>query len=315
VIRKPTVLVLGAGASIPYGFPSGAQLRKEICKLAANPAPIQTGMAVLSLGGVDVGELQIFGEAFAKSNIVSIDAFLAKRPELARIGKLVIAAILCDREKPDRLFSDENDDHWYQLLWNAIHPDTQAAPDVLRNNLRVISFNYDRSLEFFLHQAIKHSWGLSDDEAMKLVNKLWFLHVYGSLGKFEATPQPGHRTYGQHLDADGLKAAAESIQVIPEARDDKAFQMARTWLDWAERIWFLGFGFDSLNIERLGLSSVLEYKKQHSKPMPMIFASAYGRTREELASDGARLTGGLCPLNAIREDSSSTLRQTPYLLS
>ena len=32
MITKPTVLILGAGASINYGFPSGLQLKALICK-------------------------------------------------------------------------------------------------------------------------------------------------------------------------------------------------------------------------------------------------------------------------------------------
>ena len=32
MITTPTVLILGAGASINYGFPSGLQLKAEICR-------------------------------------------------------------------------------------------------------------------------------------------------------------------------------------------------------------------------------------------------------------------------------------------
>jgi hypothetical protein len=31
MIKIPTVLILGAGASSPYGFPSGSTLRDQIC--------------------------------------------------------------------------------------------------------------------------------------------------------------------------------------------------------------------------------------------------------------------------------------------
>jgi len=33
VINENTVLIIGAGASAPYGFPTGSELRSEILKL------------------------------------------------------------------------------------------------------------------------------------------------------------------------------------------------------------------------------------------------------------------------------------------
>ena len=40
MISKPTVLVLGAGASQPYGFPVGRELAETVCKeFVANGEP------------------------------------------------------------------------------------------------------------------------------------------------------------------------------------------------------------------------------------------------------------------------------------
>lgn len=33
MITENTIFILGAGASKPYGFPTGAELREQICKL------------------------------------------------------------------------------------------------------------------------------------------------------------------------------------------------------------------------------------------------------------------------------------------
>ncbi|WP_156096076.1 hypothetical protein [Methanobacterium sp. SMA-27] len=38
MIKTPTVFVLGAGASIPYGYPSGEKLREEICHELEDPS-------------------------------------------------------------------------------------------------------------------------------------------------------------------------------------------------------------------------------------------------------------------------------------
>jgi hypothetical protein len=38
MIKTPTVFVLGPGASIPYGYPSGEKLREEICHELEDPS-------------------------------------------------------------------------------------------------------------------------------------------------------------------------------------------------------------------------------------------------------------------------------------
>jgi hypothetical protein len=32
MIKRPTVLILGAGASVPFGFPSGRQVLDDVCR-------------------------------------------------------------------------------------------------------------------------------------------------------------------------------------------------------------------------------------------------------------------------------------------
>jgi len=41
MITKPTVLVIGAGASKPYGFPTGQELRDYILELANPEADLE----------------------------------------------------------------------------------------------------------------------------------------------------------------------------------------------------------------------------------------------------------------------------------
>ena len=47
---------------------------------------------------------------------------------------------------------------------------------------------------------------------------------------------------------------------------------------WAERICFLGFGFDHLNMKRLDLKTVMEHRGAN---LPTIYASVLGRTSQE----------------------------------
>ena len=52
-----------------------------------------------------------------------------------------------------------------------------------KNNLRIITFNYDRSLEEFLLRAIQAKFGLPEWEAFDLFKEAVSIeHVYGDLG-------------------------------------------------------------------------------------------------------------------------------------
>jgi hypothetical protein len=91
-------------------------------------------------------------------------------------------------------------------------------------------------------------YGVDRDEAIELRKHIEIIHVYGVLQNLEDRP------YGK---IDDLSNAAECIKVIPEARkeDDKEFTRAKEIISWAGKICFIGFGFDDLNVNRLGLNS------------------------------------------------------------
>jgi len=56
-----------------------------------------------------------------------------------------------------------------------------------------------------------------------------------------------------------------------------------TWFDWAERVCFLGFSFDPLNVRRLGLADVIRTKVAKGQALP-VFASVYGLTAAEVGA-------------------------------
>ncbi len=255
MIKKPTVLILGAGASKPYGLPLGSELRYSICQATDNANDLANTLK--KVVGIDQAETIDFARQFRRSHVKSIDAFLAKRTEFTNVGKLAIAAILIGRESPGRLEHIDEAEHWYAYMWNLMIQDINDVSELHFNRIKFITFNYDRSLEYFLHSAIKHTFGVEDAKAYEVLNKIEILHVYGSLGNFHYLPGNGARQYLDDLNPDSLHIAAEGIEIIPEARNDsKAFMRARDICADVENIGFLGFGFDALNIERLGLANV-----------------------------------------------------------
>lgn len=256
---KKITLVLGAGASHAMGYPVGSGLRSKILELSIverQPFAIPAGLYY------EDGLLQRFVDSFRRSQMQSIDAFLARRPEFSEIGKRSIAALLLEVEDEQRLFSAEHRDHWYRYFFNKFAAENWEHLDF--SNISIATFNYDRSLEKFLHESIKESYGKSNAEAAEKLNTLKIVHIYGSLG----SPVPGERNYlayGGGVTGAKVVIAAKSLRVIPEGRDDdEALAIAREMLLKANRIAFMGFGFDETNVARLHAEQTC--KRKQSQP-------------------------------------------------
>lgn len=256
MITIPTTLVLGAGASKPYGFPTGRELRAELCS---------PGMLKGLEKKFSKEDVRAFCDAFQKSQMPSIDAFLGRRgndrvgyvgsPTFSELGKAAIAYLLIQREAADQLFH-ERDDHWYQYLWSRISDSLDSFPS---NRLRIITFNYDRSLEAYLLTALQHAFGVPEHQAASLLRHIPILHVYGQLGTLPelswTTQQETRRYEGDNVTPLAIAVAANGIRVIDEHRDDdEVFAQAYEYLSTSQRICFIGFGFDETNVRRLQLA-------------------------------------------------------------
>lgn len=243
---KKITLVLGAGASHAMGYPVGAGLRSKILEIGNTD---RQHFAITAGLYFEEGLLQRFVDSFLRSQMFSIDAFLARRPEFSDVGKRAIAALLLEIEDELHLRRTESRDHWYRYFYNRFAAESWEHLDF--SNISIVTFNYDRSLEKFLHEAIKESYGRTDAEAAAKLDSLNIVHIYGSLG----SPVPGkkdHLIYGGPVTAAKVKVAANSLKVIPEGRDeDVALNIARKMLMEADCIAFMGFGFDETNVARL----------------------------------------------------------------
>jgi len=252
---KNITLVLGAGASQAMGYPVSSDLRNKILNLGM----VDRQSYAIPAGLYSEDDLlQKFVNSFKQSQMFSIDAFLARRPEFSEIGKRSIAALLMEVEDEQRLLNIEHRDHWYRYFYNKFSVETWEHLDF--SNISIVTFNYDRSLEKFLHESIKGSYGKSNAEAAEKLDSLKIVHIYGSLG----SPVPGKKdylAYGGAITAQNIQIAADSLKVIPEGRDDDAaLNTAREMLAAADCIAFMGFGFDETNIARLDAKNTCKCK-------------------------------------------------------
>jgi hypothetical protein len=103
MITTPTVLILGAGASCPYGFPTANGLKDDIREAFSHPTT--KGSQLLSgKSGYSPDEFFEFRDAFLKSGRSSVDSFLEHRPKFLDVGKLAIAYCLIPYEDEAKLY-------------------------------------------------------------------------------------------------------------------------------------------------------------------------------------------------------------------
>src|SRR5688500_18151883 len=112
MICKRTVFVLGAGASMPYGFPSGPALRHEICTETLMPGdPRHRLLMEMGFYFSDVEECRV---AVARSWASSIDMFIASRTDHAEVAKAAIAMTIAKYERENDLFFAEPQGDWFR---------------------------------------------------------------------------------------------------------------------------------------------------------------------------------------------------------
>ncbi len=240
----PTVVILGAGASHPYGFPLGRELRDLICGMG------DTELQNVWSDSNDLHRAHDFIRVLSTSGYVSVDAFLEAREEFVNVGKLAIALQISRLEDEGKLFPPvaAGAHCWYEVLANALF-----STDLVRRNgggcfenLKIITFNYDRSLERYLMTVANNRQGSGLNMHRQEIEDL-IIHVHGSLGSLR------YRPYIPNATADAIGQSSQSIQIAHEADDaSRGFKIAKEALHNAKRIWFFGFGYYEPNMRRLG---------------------------------------------------------------
>ena len=248
MITTPTVMILGAGASCPYGFPLGRDLRNQICRMGdAEQDDLQ----------FNPDERRLFEKlrsTLSTSGHSSVDAFLETRQELVEIGKIAIAFQISRLEDESKLFPPTAPtDSWYESLANLVLPPTLRGlgwGDYSKNlsSLKIITFNYDRSLERYL-TTVANNRLQSDLQSPRPEIDALIVHVHGSLGELS------RRSYVPNATADDIRRSSRSILIVHEAPDEsREFKTAKEALRAAQQILFFGFGYYEPNMKRLGFA-------------------------------------------------------------
>jgi len=289
MIEQPIVLILGAGASIPYGFPSGGKLKQVILE-ALDPNKGTRFPSILNQLGVKSKIIKDYYHDLYFSGCSSVDAFLEHRPEFVEVGKLSIAISLIPFEKDNFLFKAKNiDNSWCHFLFSKMKVDFNSFD---KNRISIITFNYDRSIEHFLFTVLINSYGKSEEQCAEKIRNIPIIHVYGRLGALPwQESQEIKKKYDEHIDYDSrnnLKIIYKLSEQINIISDDKLniseFNTSFENMSSARYIYFLGFGYNETNMKRLRIKDV-KIKDPHQ-----IRGTAFNLGQSEIAYIKGKLT-------------------------
>jgi hypothetical protein len=339
MFREPTVLVLGAGASAPYGFPLGSQLVSSISSgisaiinersmvvdysdfnfLETPYETLRSWLISSPPAGVDKtlfwDGIREFQRDLANGPR-SIDEFARINPKWRNLTKVLVAFELGRRVYKKHpasnsiwqispQFLDHSETSWYSHLIHELRSGAQNPRDLGQNQLSIITFNYDRSLEFYIENSLGKGEifsGFDYAEAPSVI------HMHGEI------PFPDTRV--AQISAEtfwpSVCQCVPNFVMVDEPRDDHSHNsyIAERMLAEATRIFFLGFDFHQQNNELLNIdrriaerSIVLNWNGNHRVRQRAIDA---GIDQENILS-GTK-SSPLEISNAIIEDGLFALR-------
>lgn len=285
-----------------YGFPSGDTLIREVraeCKKVEGK--LYNCIANTGHNNKEVIEL---GQVIDRTNFRSIDALLSTYTEFVEVGKLLIAVCLLPKEEKDAAFSAEKrSTNWMLYLFEKMQG--QRLEHFALNRVTFVTFNYDRSLEYFLRRQLRDCYPKSSvAEVEEVLRGIKIIHVHGQLGGLDQVEYGvDHLRYGGAV----AKKAASGIRIVHEADSESIeFKNACFALEDAERVGILGFGYLSENMDRLRFAQTLSNK--------YVVGTCKGRTKPELNDVRSRIRGGMTYEAFLDGDCVDLLRQTELIL-
>ena len=274
MISNSAVLIVGAGASKPYGYPTALELRESLIK---DLIPLLSKM-----GGNEKNispRLLKLIEAFNKSSTSSIDLFLTRNKGFMELGKAAITFLLANYEIGSK-FREEIVDRkydWYFELYNTLTKSIINPEDISKftqNHISIITFNYDRSLEHFIYESLVNSFRTKVKEINELMLSFNIVHVYGKLAPLP-WENPEGIEYGNNVLKEYFFDFSKNIQIIYDERKTKPEETMEL-ISNATNIFFLGFGYSEENLEAIG------FDKLFLKPHQQIYGTAYHLTESEV---------------------------------
>lgn len=296
MITEPTVFVLGAGASEPYGYPTGKQLKEQILEHFLNdfdrvfPEQVQIEPWNTSKS-IARQQVPRFLETFG-GPVPSIDLFLAGHPDdlwLNRLGRLAIILRIstAELEHSKRRKQKRPEKDWCEFLLGKLRGGL-ITPDDFKsrfreNNVTIITFNYDRFLEDYVFDGLQKSFGGLEPETVKeQLGHIKIVHVFGQIAPLPWQNLGQGIKYGSEITEVDVLSLSKNLRIIYDGYHNPELEEARTKIAETRRIFFLGFGYAGENLKVLALPKVIN-------PIAKIWGTHLDATKKECNYAGWQL--------------------------
>jgi hypothetical protein len=282
LITQNTLFILGAGASVPYGYPTANELRRFIITEFKEKysAYLQDALKMSKDEVIhQANAYSLLIQSFKQSGTNSFDLFLSRNEKrFYDQGKYILAWCLLYFESKSKFNEDidKPDTDWYKLLYNELTNEITKSVDLEKfaeNNLSVITFNYDRSFEQYLFDSLFFSFFGDRTDAIKVSDWIKVVHTYGKLFNLQWEDQHEGVKYSTNELLGLAHVAQNNIKIIYEDRKGQISKIQNI-IKSAERIFFLGFGYAKENLEALGFSHLLNRSQR-------VYGTALGLTDQE----------------------------------
>ena len=267
------VFIIGAGCSVPYGFPTGAMLMQKLksfeygrkfprdpndssdiflvdlyqehfgCSSTDNKIEYQSDYAMVlpypeheELYNQLMDEIVLpFSRSIRRSMMVSTDEFLKNRLGQKQNEQADFGKRLIAYEilKAEQASRLGNID-WIQHLLSRI--DQQPNWKEILKQTVFLTFNYDRVLEYCIFLYLTSDKQYADADAHAFIKEMQIHHVNGFIGSLEE-----------------IAKRMETVWEKRQNRDESEKERYQGFLKNAQRVYFMGFSYIPDNLESIGI--------------------------------------------------------------
>lgn len=265
------VLVLGAGASVSYGYPTGTELLNDLTDVNfINSIP-------------KMYDAKPLFERIRKTGPESIDQSLSYNMSEAQRFKPILALKMLQYENKHLELPTISKDNWYQFFFNPLIVSDIKKTEKNLASIEIITFNYDRSLEYVLSNMI-HSRCYPNvtslENTFKTMSYLKIHHVYGRLPALPGENYESDITlpYGS-IDPNDvgneLNLLYNSKQILHTCYEEKQHTANYNNIIFnADKVLMLGFAYHENNMNVLGY----KFKPNRRNQIPQacyVYGTAY----------------------------------------